>query len=58
MSEINDTEEITEGNIPINVKMIKQRQWKDPFLTAKYKEVAYQTGSFYGGSNIYLNLQF
>ena len=36
--------------------MIKQHQQKDPSLLAKYKQGTYQTGSFPGGSNIYVNL--
>ena len=55
MSEINDTEEIHEGNFPINLKFIKQHQRKHPRLFSKYKEGAYKKGYFCGGSNIYHN---
>ena len=37
MSEINDTREITEGNLLINLKLIEQHQQKDPRLLYKYK---------------------
>ena len=56
MSEINDTEELPEGNFSINLKLIKKHQHKYPSLMAKYKEGAYQIDSFRGVSNIYLNL--
>ena len=37
MSETNDTEEITDGNFLINLKLIYQYQNKDPILLAEYK---------------------
>ena len=55
-SEINDTKEILEGTFPINLKLIKEHQWKHPSLIAKYKEVMYHTGSYFGLSNIDINL--
>ena len=55
MSEINNTEEITEGDFPLDLKLIGQHQWKYPSLLAKYKEDKYQKGSCRGGSYIYLN---
>ena len=56
MSEINDTEEVLESNFPINLKLIKKYQQKDPSLLAKYKEDTYQKGYFLGGSNVNRNL--
>ena len=37
MSETNDTEEITDGNFLINLKLMYQYQNKDPILLAEYK---------------------
>ena len=56
MSEINDTEEITEGNFPINLKLIQKYQRLEPIIIAKYKNVTYHKVSFCGGSNSNLNL--
>ena len=56
MSEINDTEEIPEGNFPINLKLIQQNQRAEPSLMAKHKYGTYHKGYFLGGSNIYLSL--
>ena len=56
MSEINEIEEVSEGNFPINLKLIYQYQQKYPSLLAKYKEVVYQKGYLNEGSNINLNL--
>ena len=56
MSEINDIDELTEGIFTVNLKSIDQYQRKYPRLMDKYKMGAYDTGSFLGGSNIYLNL--
>ena len=56
MSEINDIEEVPEGNFPINFKLIKKYQQKNPSILAKYKEGTYQKGIFGGGSNININL--
>ena len=56
VSEINDTEEVSEGNFPINLKLIYQYKQKYPSLWAKYKEGVYQKGSLNEGSNINLNL--
>ena len=44
MSEINDIEEISEGNYPINLKLIQQYQWSEPILMAKYKNSKYHKG--------------
>ena len=41
---------------PNNIKLIDRYQRKFPILFAKYKEGAYQTGFFCGGSNINLKL--
>ena len=46
LSEINDTEKLTEGIFTINFKRINQYQWKDPSLKAKYVIFMYQKGSF------------
>ena len=35
VSEINDTEEIPEGNFHINLKLIDKYQWTEPSLMAK-----------------------
>ena len=56
MSKINDTEEITEGNFPINLRLIKQPQQNYPTLMDKYKEGSYHRGYFYRGNNIDINL--
>ena len=56
MSYFNDTEEVPEGNFPINIKLIEQHQRKDPILMAKYKEGIYHKCYVRGGSNIGLNL--
>ena len=39
----------------INLKMIEQHQRKYPIIIDKYKYGMYRTGSFHGGSNIYIN---
>ena len=56
MSEINDTKEILEDTFPNNMKLIKKYQRIETNLRAKYKDGTYHTGSFYGISNIGLNL--
>ena len=56
VSEINDTEELPEGNFPINLKLIYLYQPIDTSLMAKYTSGAYQKGYFCWGSNINLNL--
>ena len=52
MSDINDIEEIPEGTVPINLKLVHKYQWSEPSLTAKYKDGTYHKGSFRGGSHI------
>ena len=54
--EINNTEEIPVGNVPINLKLIEQHQRKETILLAKYKYGKYQKGSFRGRSHTYINL--
>ena len=54
--EINNTEEITEGTFPINVKFIQKYQRAEPSLMAKYEDGTYHKGSFHGGSNKDLRL--
>ena len=56
MSEINDTSELPEGILPINLNTINQYQRKYPSLKAKYNIGTYNTASVWGGSNIYINL--
>ena len=56
VSEINDTEEITEATFPINLKLTAKDQRTEPRLIAKYKGGMHQKGYFHGGSNIDLNL--
>ena len=54
MSEINDTNEISEATFPINLKLIKK--WEEPSITDKYKDGTYHKGYFCAGSNIDLKL--
>ena len=56
MLEINNTEDVPEGNLTILLKLIKPHQHKCPIIMAKYKQDVYHTDLFCGGSNIYLNL--
>ena len=56
VSEINDTEKVSESNFPINLKSIYQYQRKYPSLFAKYKKSMHQKGCFHEGSNRNLNL--
>ena len=56
MSDINDTEELLEGNFPIILNLTNQYQQKELSLLTKYKEGTYQTGSFCGVINININL--
>ena len=56
MSEINDSEEIPEGTSPNNLKCIQKHHLEEPSITAKYKDGTDHKGSFYGSSNIDLNL--
>ena len=56
MSEINDTEEVPEDTLPINLKLKEQHQRKYPSLRAKYKQGTYYVGSFRRGSYKYINL--
>ena len=55
VSEINDTEEIPEGNFPIILKWIHRYQRAEPSMIAKYKNGTYHKGSFYGVDNTDLN---
>ena len=41
VSEINDTEELSEGNFPINLKIIQKYQRREPRIIAKYKNGTY-----------------
>ena len=56
MSEINDIEEIPEGNFPINLKLVQKYQQVEPIITAKYNEGTYHKGSFCGGNNTDIKL--
>ena len=56
LSEINDTEELTEVTFLINLKLIQTYQRSEPSIIAKYKNGMYHKGYFCGGSNIYLKL--
>ena len=58
MSEINETEEILEGNFHVILKIMEQYQQKELILLNKYKEGTYQKGSFDGGNNIDLDKIF
>ena len=52
MSEINDIEELSEGNFPINLKLIQKYQQWEPSILAKYKTGTYHKGYFFWGSNM------
>ena len=56
MSEINDIEEIPEGNFPINLKLIQKHQRTEASITAKYKDGTYHKDYLLGVSIIYLKL--
>ena len=56
MPEINNIEEIPEGNFRINLKLIAKHRRTEPSLMDKYKDSIYQKGSVCGVSSIYLNL--
>ena len=56
VSEINDTEEIPEGNFPINLKLIQRYQLSEPSITSKYEDGKYHKGYFRGVSNMYISL--
>ena len=56
MSEINDIEELPEGNFPINLKLIQKYQRSEPSIRSKYKHGAYHKGYFRGVSIIDLKL--
>ena len=56
MSETNDTEELSEGTFPINLKLIQKYQCAELSIIARYKNGTYPKGSFRGGSNIDLKL--
>ena len=46
MPEINDIKEITEGNFPVNLKLISKYQQLEPILMDKYEDCTYHKGSF------------
>ena len=56
MSEINGIEEISEGNFPISLKLIRKYQQSEPSVIAKDKNGTYHKGSFIGVSNTDLKL--
>ena len=45
-----------EGNLPINLKLIKKYQRKEPSLKDKYKDGTHYKGSLCSGIIIYTNL--
>ena len=51
MSEINDIEEIPEGNFSISLKFIKKKQRSELSITPKYKDGTYYKGYFCEGIN-------
>ena len=55
MLEINDIEELPEGNFPINLKLIQKYQRLEPIIRYKYKDGTYHKCYFLGGSNIDLS---
>ena len=56
MSKINDIEELPEGTLLINLKLIQKYQRMERSIKAKYKYVMYHKGCFIGGSNIDISL--
>ena len=56
VSDINDTEEIPEGNFHINLTLIQKHQRKEPSITAKYKDGTYHNVFFMGEVILILNL--
>ena len=46
MPEINETEELTDDVLPIQLKIIDEYQRKDPILKAKYEMGTYQKWFF------------
>ena len=56
MSEINDIEVTSEGNFPINLKLIQKYQRTEPSVKDYYKDNTYYKGSFSGNSNTDLKL--
>ena len=56
MPEINDIEELTECNFPINLKLITKHQRQEPSIRDKYKDGTYQKCYLRGGSNIDIRL--
>ena len=55
MLEINDIEELPEGNFPMNLKLIQKYQRSKPTIRDKYKNGTYHKCYFLGGSNIDLS---
>ena len=53
MSEINDIEELSEGNFPIKFKTIDQYQQEEPNLMAKLKISKCKRGSVHRRSKIF-----
>ena len=43
---MNDTKEITKGNLPINLKLTQWHKLVEPIIIAKYEDVTYHKGSF------------
>ena len=56
MSEINDTEEMSEGTFPIYLKLIQQYQQSESSLMAEDKYGTYRKGYSCGGSNVDIKL--
>ena len=56
MQEINDIEEIPEGNFPVGFKLIQRHQRAEPSLMDKYKYITYHKVYFRGGINDDLSL--
>ena len=56
VSEINNKEEIPEGNFPITLKFIQQHQRSEPSPMGKYEYGMYHKGYFCGGSNNNLSI--
>ena len=56
MPEINETEELPEGTLSINQKLIQKYQHLEPSIRPEYKDGTYHMGSFCGSGNIDISL--
>ena len=56
MPEINDTKEIPECTLPINLERIQKYERSETVIIAKDKDGTYHMGYLCGGSNTYLKM--